>query len=38
MASARKLEQDINTLIETLHNLVRSFQVFEEGSESVKQV
>ena len=38
MASARKLEQDLNTMTETLHSLVRSFQVIEERDESNKQV
>ena len=38
MASARKLDHDINTLIETLYRLVRSFRVHEGGNEGVKQV
>lgn len=37
MASARKLEQDLNTLIESLHSLVRSFHISEERDESTKQ-
>ena len=38
MASARKLEQDINSLVETLYRLVRSFRVNEGGNEGLKQV
>merc|ERR1712130_548394 len=37
MASARKLEQDLSTMTETMHSLVRSFQVVEEKDESNKQ-